>query len=173
MKPPPLPFSRWPLPAHLACALALLLVLLMSSFWGLTRLQGRVAQADQDAARAQAQLVQSKGAAVPVPRPNFTSTLPHPAVADEVVRDMARFAQGRGVQVGTVSVQGHTRSDRDLARVQLTATVQGDYKNNKAWLAELLARYAALGVGSLSMLATDPEGARQTLQVTLQLFVKD
>ncbi len=172
MNPPLLPFSRWPLAAHVACAVALLLVLLTAGRWGQLHLQGRVAQLDLETAQLQAQLRQAKAAAGQVPQRNFTATLPGAAVADDVARDMARFAQRLGVHVSAVAMQTQAKSDRELGRVQLTATVQGDYKNNKAWLAELLARYAALGVANLSTQANDAEGARQTLQVTLLLFVK-
>ncbi len=104
---------------------------------------------------------------------DFTHALPSPARSHDVVHDISRFAQARGVQIESLVVNARAASASELGKIHFNLLAQSDYRSAKAWLAELLGRFPALGVQSLSMRMLPDAPTRVHMQMELVLFVKD
>ncbi len=104
--------------------------------------------------------------------PEFAQNLPDRSVVDDVVRDIGRNATSLGVSLGAVTVVHQDASAHELGKVQFTVTASAEYGRAKAWLSELLARYASLAVQTLSVRASVGEGGRQEWQLVFILYVK-
>jgi hypothetical protein len=169
------PISRWPVAVHACVAVILLLAV-----WGVgcgvlknARHELATTNSNLDALQAQARLLSAAAAVKPMQAPpDFTQSLPNREAADVVVRDMGRNAQSLGLSLGALTVVHQAASARELGKVQLTLTANGEYAKAKAWLAELLARYPSLAVQTLSARAA-AEATRQEWQLVLALYVKD
>lgn len=104
---------------------------------------------------------------------DFSKQLPSSAAADEVSRDIARFAESNRVQIQSLALQAHAPTTRELGRIQYTVSAVADYPALKAWLAELLSRYPSLGLSALTLRAAPNEPTRLGSSVSLLLYVKD
>jgi hypothetical protein len=167
-----LPFQRWPLQHHMLAAGLGVMALAAGGWWYLHKSQTAliVLQGEHLAAQRQLDLVPSQNK--PREQTDFQTMLPGAARADDVVRDVNRFAQSLGVQINSLAVENRAGTVSELAKVQFNVVAQAEYKNAKTWLAELLARYPTLAVHSMSLRAQPNGGARQDVRVTLVLFVK-
>jgi hypothetical protein len=160
---------------HACVVVALLLAVWGVGYGVLKNARHELAKANShlDTLQAQARLVSSAAAAKSMEAPpDFTQSLPSREAADAVVRDMGRNAQNLGLTLGALTVVHQAPSPRELGKVQLTLTANGEYAKAKAWLAELLARYPSLAVQTLSARAA-AEATRHEWQLVLALYVKD
>ncbi|EJL85521.1 hypothetical protein PMI15_01766 [Polaromonas sp. CF318] len=167
------PLSRWPLRFHAAAAC--LSVMAVAGVAGLLAYAGAERSNQQRAELraletrlqilAQDEKKRSAG--------NFIQTLPPAASADEVVRDMGRHAQTLKIQVASLSIAVTDPSPGLIRKVQFNLTASGDYTAMKSWLAEMLGRYPALGVQTLSLRGLPNDALRQEIQLALVLFVRD
>ena len=167
------PFSRWPLHHHVWVAVLVLGVLGTAVAVYLHSAAVAYVQQQTEGQAVQAQLRAAQAAGVRVEPPSFTQSLPRVTLADDVARDISRFAQPLGVQIASMGVDTRAPTATELGRVQFNLTAQADYKAGKAWLAELLARYPTLGVQTLAVRTQANDVARQDLRVALVLWVKD
>ena len=132
-----------------------------------------LAALQQEAAAVQRQLVVAQAASPLSVQPSLLHALPSISRADEVARDIGRFAQPLGVQIASLAVSPQASTTTELGKVQFNVAAQADYKAGKAWLAQLLARYPTLAVQSLSMRALANDVPGQDLQLSLVLWVND
>jgi hypothetical protein len=169
------PFSRWPTLVHAVLAVVLLLAAWLLGHKLVAGAKAQLQTANETVEVLQQKVQQQRMAALQTPAataPDFTQSLPGRSVADDVVRDMGRNAVGLGVNLGAVTVVHQEASPRELGKVQFTVTANAEYGRAKAWLAELLARYASLAVQTLSVRAGAGEGGRQEWQLVFTLYVK-
>jgi hypothetical protein len=89
---------------------------------------------------------------------------------EDVTRDVVRFAQSNNIQIKTIRVQPQSKADSLSGQVQYDINAVGNYGGIKAWIAELLARYASMAASSLAIHA--PIGDAKALEagVTLKLL---
>lgn len=167
-----LPFQRWSLRYHALLAGLVVMALAAAGWWHLHKSQTAFTALRGEHLTAQRQLDEALEPKKPQEQPDFQTTLPGAARADDVVRDINRFAQSLGVQINSLSVENRAATVSELAKVQFNVAAQAEYKNGKAWLAELLARYPTLAVQSMSLRAQPNGVARQDIRVTVVLFVK-
>lgn len=167
------PMGRWPLRAHLI--LSMLLLLCMAALgWNAIQLAERHLlrlRAEHADTRMALGALQDRGS-VSV-RPDFVQTLPSTRQADDVLRDMGRYAQDAGVQINTVAIDTQAATAAQLGRVYFTIAAASPYKSLKAWLADLLGRYPALAVDSLRVQAQPNDPIRQDVHLSLVWYVKD
>lgn len=169
----PLPFHRWPLWRH-GMAAALALAVLAAASWPVARsLESRHQDRLAELASAQRMVKEMRARQVMHASGDFSKQLPAAAVADEVSRDIARFAESNRVQIQSLALQAHPPTTRELGKVQYTVSAVADYPALKAWLAELLSRYPSLGLSALSLRAAPNEPTRLGSNVALLLYVKD
>jgi hypothetical protein len=142
-------------------------------WWWLQKLKRTLTSRQDDHRTAQIELKAAQRSVPEVVKKSFVDALPSVQQTDEVARDIGRFAQTLGVQIASLFVQVRAPSAREVGKVQFNLAAQADYSSAKAWLAELLARYPSLSVQSLSIRAQPNNAARQDIQLTLVLFVKD
>ncbi len=167
------PWRRWPSGQH-AVAAALALLALAAGCFGLTRYLAASAQAQQvQLDLAQRLLKDLQGRRAALPKGDFSQHLPQASAADDVARDIARFAESGRVQIQSLSVQPQAATPREWGKVQFNISAIADYSTTKAWLADLLGRYPSLAVATLSMRSAPNDGARLTSSVALVLWVKD
>lgn len=173
MLTPTLPFPRWPLWQHLAAAALVLAAVGGAAGWAAQRAQvGYFGQAAElGSAQRLLQGLQARHAALP--RGDFSQHLPPAATADEVARDIARFAESGRVQIQSLALQGQAPTPRELGKVQFNVSATAEYAALKGWLADLLGRYPSLAVVTLSMRSTPSDGARLSSKLSLVLLVKD
>lgn len=170
---PTTPWRRWPWWQHTLAA-ALALATLAAAGLELLRHVTASAQTQHNALDSAQRLLrdlQARQAALPAG--NFTQHLPPASSADDVARDLARFAEVGRVQVQSLTLQPQPATPRELGKVQFNVSASADYVALKAWLAELLGRYPALAVLTLTLRSAPNDGARLTSQVSLVLWVKD
>ncbi|MBN9409212.1 MAG: hypothetical protein J0H69_08690 [Burkholderiales bacterium] len=131
----------------------------------------------QDAGERAVQSAQAEFQALrdaPLPEASrFGDRLTEKAVVDDVVRDVGRHAQALNLQVKSLAVQAVPATPAEYARIQLALSASGDYPALKTLLADLLGRFPALGVQSLSLRRESATGPRVEMQATLALWVKD
>lgn len=168
-----LPFHRWPLYQHALVAAMVAGFVAWVGWWYVQGAAVRFATVQQEGLLAQGQLASALGARPLAVQPDLIQALPSISRADEVARDIGRFAQPLGVQIASLAVSTQASTTTELAKVQFNLAAQADYKAGKAWLAELLARYPTLAVQSLSIRAPANEAPSQELRVSLVLWVKD
>jgi type IV pilus biogenesis protein CpaD/CtpE len=167
------PFQRWPLAYH-ALVAGLVAASLVSVGWWYLQSQTTTLAALQSQRETLQNQVDIQRRAVPsTVQVDFARALPSVLRADEVQRDISRFAQTLGVQISSLSVQTRPPSTTEIGKVNFNLVAQADYTACKTWLAELLGRYPSLGVQNLSMHAQANEGIRQDIRLSLVLFVKD
>lgn len=168
-----IPLRRWPWHYHLVPAAVLLLGCALAGGWALQRASLRLADLQSAHAAVQQQLHALQNRPPDTAPADFTQSLPSAAHADEVARDIGRFAQSAGVQISSLTVEARPAGATELGRVHFNVAAQAPYRASKDWLAELLARYASLGVQSLSLQALPNDAARQDIRVTLVWFVRE
>lgn len=150
---------------------ALLVAVALTGRWYLQAEEKTLFDLQGQRANLQAQLSGLPGIAV-APA-NFVSLLAASTKVDAVSRDVGQFAQNLGVRVISMAIDSQASTSSELGRVQFNVSAQADYKNTKAWLAELLGRYPALGIQSLTVRAHPTDPMRQEIRVVLVLYVKD
>lgn len=165
------PFERWSVLSHVALAALLLIAIALGGWW---RLQ--VDHADLFALQNQQKSLQAQMVGLPGPvavQANFAQSLPDLGRVDDVARDIGQFAKDLGVQVVSMAIDSQAPSPAEWGRVQFNVSAQAQYKNTKTWLAELLGRYPALGIQSVSIRAHPTDSTRQEVRVAMVLYVKD
>lgn len=168
-----LPFRRWRLTHHaLLAALALLCVAALGG-WLLQRATRTLATLQVQQQTLNQALQSGANLAQNGPGGDFVGQLPSRLRTDELSRDIGAFAQVAGVDISALVLDTRDASSHELGRVQFNVTAQAEYKATKAWLAELLARYPALGVQSLALNAPPNESTRQEVRLVLVWYVKD
>ncbi len=170
------PWRRWPWGQHAVAATLALLALAAACFW----LTHYLAASEQAQQAQQVQLVSAQrllndlqGRRAALPKGDFSQHLPQASTADDVARDIARFAESGRVQIQSLSVQPQAATPREWGKVQFNVSATADYSTIKAWLADLLGRYPSLAVATLSIRSAPNDGARLTSSVALVLWVKD
>lgn len=164
------PFTLWPLRLQVLLACGVVLAAALAG-WGVERtLTARKLQLQQDVAQ---QLPTSPVRTESPDGAEFVNSLATRNASEDVARNVARFAQDLGVQVTALSVEQRKATDTELGKVQFNITASADYVSAKAWLNELLGRYRALAVQSLSLQANPTDTQHQDLRLILVLYVKD
>ncbi len=167
------PFTRWPLIYHgLLAGLAVCAVALVA-YQAVYRSDKLLATRDAELRALQTQFHALRVAKPPVPPPDFGQTLPTSDRADDVVRDIGRFAQANALQLASIGVEPRPVTASEFAKVQFNIAATADYDAAKAMVAELLARYPTLGVQSLSMRPTANDQARLDVRLALVLIARD
>lgn len=166
-------FQRWALYQHVLAAGLLLVCLGLAGWAYVYRAAIRLQHVQQESQVLQTQWDTAQRKDSQSVKPDFTQTLPRMARADEVTRDIGRFADSLGVRIVSLSVDSRAASSTELGKVQFNLSAQADYKAGKAWLSELLARYSSLAVQSLLMRSEANAALRQDMRVTLVLWVQD
>lgn len=169
----PLPFHRWPLWQHGVVTSLILAVLGVASWSALRGLQLSHKAVAADLAGEQRLFQAMRDRQTTQAGGDFSKQLPPAAAADEVSRDIARFAESNRVQIQSLALQAHAPTTRELGRIQYTVSAVADYPALKAWLAELLSRYPSLGLSALTLRAAPNEPTRLGSSVSLLLYVKD
>lgn len=158
--------SRWPLQWHVFTAILVIAAVVVLAWLQVrhssNRLVGQKVQVS--ALMTQLQTLSSTQKANPT---DFMSTLPPVTRADDVARDINRFAQDLGVQISAITIDTKATTSTELGRIQFNIVSQAPYKASKDWLAELLDRYPSLGVASLSLQAQSNDPSRQDMRVVL------
>lgn len=168
-----LPFRRGLIHQHAFLAAGAVCVVAFVCWWHLDTAAAGLSALQQEGAVVQRQLVASQAASPQAVQPSLIHALPNISRADDVARDIGRFAQPLGVRIASLNVQTHAGTTTELAKVQFNLAAQADYTAAKAWLAELLGRYPTLAVQSLSIRASANEAPTQELRLGLVLWVKD
>lgn len=168
-----LPFYRWPLGLHALLACLVVIGSATGGWWYLRKCQASQDSLQREYQGVQAQLDAAQLAGPVAPQANFVQRLPSVTRTDDVARDISRFAQTLDVQITSISMESRPSTANELGKVQFNLAAQSEYKAVKTWLAELLERYPALGVQSLSLRSQPNESTRQDIRVTLVMFVKD
>ncbi len=104
---------------------------------------------------------------------SFTELLANSSKSDEVVREMSRLAAGKGIGLESLKILPSAATASELGKVQYNVTMKTDYYLFKGWLSGLLGRYPALGVNTLSIRGIAADNARQDINLSLLLYVKD
>jgi hypothetical protein len=173
MLTPTLPFPRWPLWQHLTVAALVLAAVAGAAWWGAQHAQAAYFSQLTQLDTAQRLLHDLRARHATLPKGDFSHHLPRASTADDVARDLARFAESGRVQIQSLTLQPQAATPREWGKVQFNISASADYVALKAWLAELLGRYPALAVLTLSMRSAANDGARLTSNVSLVLWVKD
>lgn len=173
MIPRGLPFQRWPWHYHAWVAGFVVVSFAAGAWWWLHVSEASVVALQSELQAAQNQLEVAQRTARVGASSNYTQALPSAARADDVARDISRYAQAHGVQVVSVSLETRAATASEIAKVQFNLVAQADYRAAKMWLTELLGRYPSLGVQSLSLRALPNEAARQDVRLVLVFFAKD
>jgi len=168
-----LPFQRWPLHHHALMACLIVFGLAAAEWWCLDRFQTALTVLQHKRQSVQGQLDAALRAGPLSVKQDFTQSLPTAARSEDLARDIGQFAQALKVQITSLTLDPRTASTSELGRVQFNLTGQGQYKDTKAWLAELMDRYPSLVLQSLSLRAQANDPARQDVRLTLVLIVKD
>ena len=104
---------------------------------------------------------------------NFKELLSNNSKSDEVVREMSRLAAAKGVGLESLKILPSAATASELGKVQYNVTMKTDYYLFKGWLSGLLGRYPALGVNTLSIRGIAADNAKQDINLSLLLYVKD
>jgi hypothetical protein len=168
-----LPLNRWLIRQHALAVAGVIGVAALVCWWYLHVAAENLSALKQERAAVQRQLLAAQAASPLAVQPSLLQALPNIARADEVARDIGRFAQPVGVQISSLAVETHAGTATELAKVHFNLSAQANYMASKAWLAELLGRYPTLAVQSLSIRASANEAPTQELRLGLVLWVKD
>jgi len=168
-----LPFRRIPLWQHLALVTLVLSGVSAASWGTLQHLSASVGARRLELEVAQRQILDLRAQQTTRAATDFSVQLPTAATADEVNRDIARFAESSRVQVQSLAAQVQAPTARDVGRIQYSMSAVADYPALKTWLSALLGRYPTLALSTLSLRAAPNEATRLTASVTLLLYVKD
>lgn len=167
------PFRLWPTRDHIALAAVLAVLTVWGGRWLVEHSHQRLLQAErhaylvEEAARREARAARASES-LPA---DFTHRLPSSAHSEEVIRQVTRYAQAHGVQVGNLSVEHRPAGAGDLAQSRISLSMSGPYPPLKAWLADMLERNEALAVETLVLRRT--QAPLQELQLVLVLFTRD
>lgn len=169
-----MPLSRWPLSWHVGIALVCLFVAGVAALLWERHLVTRHAQvlAQYRQIEAEFQRLQQAGGHAPA-QPMLP--LAEAGQLDRVVRDIGQFADARAVRVVSLKIEhmGNTGAAAgDVPQVRLALQAAGSYTSLKSWLAELLARYPALALHSLSLHAGTNAQQQVEAAVSFALFLK-
>jgi hypothetical protein len=167
------PLQHWPLRYHVVLATLLLITCASTGWWVLYNTSSRLVSLQNDHVALQQQLHDMQGRKQEVAKPDFTQSLPNAAHADEVARDIGRFAQSAGVQISSMTIDARPAGVTELGKVHFNVVAQAPYKSSKDWLAELLNRYPTLGVQALAMQSLPNDAIRQDIRVTFVWFVRE
>ncbi len=173
MNPWNTPFRRWPLYHHVLLASLLVVVVLGLGRWWLLQAQGSFSTGQQYLHAIQGERDAAQGNKPSSAWRDPTHVLPSASRAEDVVRDIAKFAQSAGVRIASLAVAPQAASASEVGKVEFTLVAIAEYQATKAWLAELLARYPALGIHDLAMRPQPSNSLVQDIQLSLTLFVKD
>jgi hypothetical protein len=164
-----IPPARWPLRWHAAVAVAVILAMALGAFLWRRELVRDYREAARALRKAEAELSQIRREPQPAPAPM-------PALADassveNVVRDVGQFALPRSVKIASVQIEYELERGPAGTQVRVLARAHGEYSALKSWLGELLARYPALAVSSLTL---RPAADQKQLDATVAfaLFLK-
>ncbi|TXT40778.1 MAG: Uncharacterized protein FD135_906 [Comamonadaceae bacterium] len=167
-----LPFKRWSLLQHVLTGSLCVTLISAIGYEYLQRQEALLTGLQQQHQTLQSQIDHEKVNLPDKPQANFTEHLPENSRADDVARDISRFAQTLGVQIVSMSIENRPASNSTLGAVHFSLSLQAEYTACKAWLAELLGRYPTLAIQSLSFRGQPNDALRQEAQLVLVLFVK-
>lgn len=168
-----LPLNRWPLATHVLLAVLIVGVVAAAARFSVHRADAVLATRDTEVRGLQSQLDGLRRTPTSAPAPDFSQTLPASSRADDVVRDIGRFAQANAVVVTSIGVEPRAASSTELGKVTFSIAATADYRTTKAMMAELLARYPTLGMQSLSMRPLPNDPTRLDVRLVLVLVTRD
>lgn len=156
-------------------ALAVGVVLLVAALsWGMVlSAASQLQQVKAQHAEAQTELSSLQMLATNGTKPDFLQSLPSAVGADVLMRDIGRYAQEAGVQVGSITIDNQAPTATQLGKVHVNVSAVSEYRATKSWLAGLLQRYPSLTVGSLALQVLPNETMRQDVRLQLVWYVKD
>lgn len=167
---------------HVALSLGTLMCVAFAGYWVHAKQQTGLVNARAELQGVQNEL-KNRNAAVRVigannvenlnPSKSFTELLSNSSKSDEVVREMSRLAAGKGIGLESLKIAPTAATTSELGKVQYNVTMKTDYYLFKGWLGSLLSRYPALGVNTLSIRGVATDSAKQDINLSLLLYVKD
>lgn len=166
------PLRHWQSWQHLALAIAAVVILGLCSWWELARVQRNLSTQRANLESLQKQLSALNSDSTSAAEPDFSASLPAPSVADDVSRDIARFAQSNRVQINSLSVLQPTSGLNELPKIQFSLAANGAYADLKSYLSELLDRYRSLGVANLSIRTNTLNAEKLDASFVLVLYVQ-
>lgn len=158
--------SRWPSLWHAILAIvAVSLVLLLA--WLQMQHNSKLFAAQKTQVSELLNQLQTLSSNQTASQTDFTAALPLADQADDLARDINRFAQDLGVQISSITIDTKAPTSTELGRMQFNVAAQAPYKASKTWLSELMGRYPSLGVASLFLQAQLNDPSRQDMRVVL------
>jgi hypothetical protein len=175
-------FQRLEFRRHVALSLGALACITLVGYWihvkqytGLVnaRAEIQVVQNELKTRNAAAKLNGINNIENTNPKKTFAELLSSNSKSDEVVREMSRLAAGKGIGLESLKIAPSAATASELGKVQYNVTMKTDYYLFKGWLGSLLSRYPALGVNTLSIRGIAVDNAKQDINLSLLLYVKD
>lgn len=175
-------FQRLELKRHVALSLGTLICVAFAGYWIHVKQQTGLANARAELKSVQNELKTRNTAAklngINNPentnsKRSFKELLSNNSKSDEVVREMSRLAAGKGIGLESLKILPSAATASELGKVQYNVTMKTDYYLFKGWLSGLLSRYPALGVNTLSIRGIAADNAKQDINLSLLLYVKD
>lgn len=110
---------------HAFLAAGVVCVVAFVCWWHLDGVAAGLSALQQEGAVVQRQLVAAQAASPLAVQPSLVHALPNISRADDVARDIGRFAQPLGVQISSLAVESHAATTTELAKVQFNLAAQG------------------------------------------------
>ncbi len=175
-------FQRFDFKRHVALSLGVLVCVAFACYWIHAKQQSGLVNARAELQSVQNELKTRNAVAKfnginttenTTPKKSFTELLANGSKSDEVVREMSRLAAGKGIGLESLKIVPSAATASELGKVQYNVTMKTDYYLFKEWLGGLLSRYPALGVNTLSIRGIAADNAKQDINLSLLLYVKD
>lgn len=168
-----LPVNRWPLAYHLLLGGFVVCAAAAAARFGVHRADTLLAKQDTELRTLQSELDGMRRSPTIAGPQDFRQTLPASSRADDVVRDVGRFAQAHAVAVTSIGIEPRAATTADLGKVTFNIAAIADYRTTKAMTAELLARYPTLGMQSLALRPLPNDQTRLDVRLVLALVTRD
>jgi hypothetical protein len=167
------PFRHWPTFQHAWIATTVVLTITIGGLGWLQKLEEVRSLQKSALHMLQNELDTAKGQVTKSPTDDFLKSLPAAQVAENVSRDIAAFGNTFNVQILSINLEPHASTATGLATVTFQVPARGEYPKIKTWIAELLGRYSALAIKTLSVQALPDAPSNQDVRMTLVLYVRD
>ena len=168
-----LPVNRWPLAYHVLLGGFVVCAAAAAARFGVHRADTVLANRDTELRTLQSQLDGLRRSPASTGPQDFSQTLPASSRADDVVRDIGRFAQAHAMAVTSIGIEPRVATTAELGKVTFNIAAITDYRATKAMTAELLARYPTLGMQSLALRPLPNDQTRLDVRLVLVMVTRD
>ena len=168
-----LPVNRWPIAYHVLLWGFVVCAVAAAARFGVHRADTVLADRDTELRTLQSQLVGLRRSPASTGPQDFSQTLPTSSRADDVVREIGRFAQAHAVAVTSIGIEPRAATSTEVGKVTFNIAAIADYRTTKAMTAELLARYPTLGMQSLALRPLPNDQTRLDVRLVLALVTRD